>query len=334
MKPERKPGLPSVHKARDDRQRGRFSRATSGFWLWVTAGLVAALVVYRFVSGKQLGDAKTQLLAKQRAVQSSIGADWFPLRDRIEAFVVDAANREGPDAVDHDAPGWGFRTLPGIYLRTRVTEARDVASVRRATAASQKDGFVGCLLREPNTAAARGEADASAFAEQPWNWQRAYGATRILSDEWLTEVRDSPEPLRLRIFEEQYEKAVTTEIPLAIDIVKKAQFFLLVLDEDSDEARLAAEGGAVTEAVLQRTPHYARVHLYDLRSGKEVLRLRRSAEASFFFAGERQVTDQETLDAMKRQVNNCALAKEVDKALAAAAPVTASPQVRGDDASP
>ncbi len=320
MKPERKPGLPSVHKAREDRNRGRWSRATSGFWLWVAAGLIGALIVYRFVSGKQLGDAKGQLLAKQRAVESSIGADWFPLRDRIEGYVVDAASRSDTDAVDPDAMSWAFRALPGLYLRLRVAEARDVASVRRTAPASQKDAFVACLLREPNAAAAKGEADASAFAEQPWNWQKAYAATRILSDEWVTEVNDSPDPLRLRIFEEQYEKAVRTEIPLAIDLIRKAQFFLLVLDEDSDEARLAAEGGAVTEAVLQRTPHYARVHLYNLKSGKEVLHLRRSAEASFVFAGEGHVSDPETLDAMKRQVNNCALAKEVDKALAAASP--------------
>ena len=320
MRPERKPGLPAVHQGREDRNRGKFSRATGAFWLWVTAGIVAALVVYRFVSGKQLGDAKEQLLSKQRAVQSSIGADWFPLRDKIEGYVVDAANRAEADAVAPEAASWAFRALPGLYLRLRVAEARDIASVRRAAPSSQKDGFVGCLLREPNQAAARGEADAGAFAEQPWNWQKAYAATRILSDEWLTEVRDSPEPLRLRVFEEQYQKAVTSEIPLAIDLIRKAQFFLLVLDEDSDDARLLAEGGTVTEAMLQKTPHYARVHLYDLRSGKEVVRVRRTAEASFYFAGEHQVTDPETLDAMKRQVNNCALAKEVDKVLAAASP--------------
>jgi hypothetical protein len=320
VKADRKPGLPSVHKAREDRQRGRFSRATGGFWLWVSGGLVAALVVYRVVSGKQLGDAKTQLLAKQRAVQASIGADWLPLRDRIEGYVVDAAGHSSPDLVDEAAPTWGFRALPGIYLRLRLADAKDVASVRRATPSSQRDGFIGCLLREPNLAAARGEADASAFAEQPWNWQRAYGATRILTDEWVTEVNDSPEPLRLRIFEEQYEKAIREEIPLAIDIVRRAQFFLLVLDEDSEESRQSAEGGVVTEAVLQRTPHYARVHLYDLRSGKLMLAIRRSAEASFYFAGEHQVTDAETLDAMKRQVNNCALAKDVDRALAPPTP--------------
>jgi hypothetical protein len=101
--------------------------------------------------------------------------------------------------------------------------------------------------------------------------------------------------------------------------VHKAQFFLLVLDEDSEEARVAAEGGTVTEAVLQRMPHYAQVHLYDLTRGKEVLSERRSAEASFVFAGEHGATDPETLDAMKRQVNNCALAKEVDRAITASA---------------
>ena len=47
----------------------------------------------------------------------------------------------------------------------------------------------------------------------------------------------------------------------------------------------------------------------------EVLRLRRSAGATFYFAGEKAVTDPETLDAMQRQVNNCALAKEVDRAI-------------------
>src|SRR5580704_11090360 len=259
--PERVPGLPSVHKARLDRNRGKFSRATSGFWLSAAAGLAVVLIGYRWVSGRQLDEAKIELLAKQRAVESSVGSEWFPLRDHIERFVLLAGDRLGPEFVDRETAAWSFRTMPGLYLRLRLTDAKDVESLRRAASSSQKDGFVGCLLREPNAAAARGDADAGAFAEQPWNWQKAYAATRILSDEWLTEVKDSPEPLRLRVFEEQYQKAVTTEIPVAIDLIRKAQFFLLVLDEDSDDARLLAEGGTVTEAILQRTPHFARVHL-------------------------------------------------------------------------
>jgi hypothetical protein len=316
--PERKPGLPSVHKARADRGRGKWSRASGAFWLWAGAGLAIVLIGYRFFAGRQLDSAKSDLLAKQRAVAASVGSEWFPLRDRIEGFVIDAATHSEADTVDQKTAAWPFRSAPGLYLRLRVADAKDVASVRKASSSSQKDGFVGCFLREPNAAAAHGEDDAGAFAEQPWNWQKAYGATRILTDDWVGEVNDAPDPLRLRVFEEQYEKAVKTEIPLAIDLVQKAQFFLLVLDEDSDEARVLAEGGTVTEAMLQRTPHYARVHLYDLRAGKEVLSVRRSAEASFVFAGEHGATDPETLEAMKRQVNNCALAKEVDRAIAAA----------------
>jgi hypothetical protein len=314
--PPPKPGLPSVHKARADRNRGRFSRATGAFWLWAGAGLAVVLIGYRLVSGHQLDDSKSELLAKERAVAASVGSQWFPLRDRIEGFVIDAATHPEADVIDRDAATWAFRSLPGLYLRLRLADAKDVVSVRKAASSSQKDGFVGCLLREPNAAAARGEPDAGAFAEQPWNWQKAYGATRILTDDWVAEVKDAPDPLRLKVFEEQYEKAVTSEIPVAIDLVQKAQFFLLVLDEDSDEARVLAEGGTVTEAMLQRTPHYARVHLYNLKSGKEVVSMRRSAEASFVFAGEHGGTDPETLDAMKRQVNNCALAKEVDRAIA------------------
>jgi hypothetical protein len=51
---------------------------------------------------------------------------------------------------------------------------------------------------------------------------------------------------------------------------------------------------------------------------------RRAAQAGFVFAGEHDVRDPETLDAMRRQVNNCALAKEVDRALAEVSPSDAT----------
>jgi hypothetical protein len=320
MKAERKPpGLPSVYKAREDRQRGRYSRTSPGLWLWATGAIVAIVVGYHFVSARQLDEARQALLSKQRAVGTKVGSEWFPLRDRIEQLTLDAALPWESDRVAPDASHWDFRSLPGLYLRLRVDEAKDVEGVRRAATSSQKDGFVGCLLREPNPGGARGELDGGAFSEQPWNWQKAYQATRILTDEWTHEVEAAQDSLRLRVFEQQYNDAVSTEIPLAIEVVKRAQFFLLVLDEDSDEAKLSSEGGAVTEALLQRVPHYARVHLVNLRTNQEVVRVRRTAEASFVFAGESNVHDPETLDAMRRQVNNCALARQVDSALSTGA---------------
>jgi hypothetical protein len=313
---DRKPGLPAIHQLRADRERGKYSRATGNLFLVGAVCLVAVLLGYRFFSGRQLGEAKTSLLAKQRAVATTLGAQWYPVRDRIEKLTTDAAAHYDGDHVEAEAlAGWEFRSLPGLYLRLRVEDAKDVPALRRAAQGSLRDGFVACLLHEPNVAATKGEADSGVFAEQPWNWTKAYAATRILTDEWVAEVRDAGDDLRLRVFEQQYDKAVKEEIPLAIDILQRAEFFLLVLDEGSGEA--AAEAGApASDEDLQEVAHFARVHLLNLKTGKEVLRLRRNAEASFVFAGERPVNDPETITAMKRQVNNCALAKAVDTALA------------------
>jgi hypothetical protein len=312
-KGERKPpGLPSIHKAKADRTQGRGSRGSPSLWL----GIVASLVGYRWSEQRQLDGAKQALLSKERAVRASVGGEWFPLRDRIEKVVLDAAaSKDESDFVESEARRWDFRTVPGLYLRLRLADAKDVATLRHAAADSQRDGFVGCLLHEPNAAAAHGDPDAGAFAEQPWNWQKAYAATRILTDDWTEQVLTSGDPIRLRIFEQQYDKAMRQEIPAAIDLVKRAQFFLLVLDENSPDVHPAEAGAPITEADLQRAPHFARVQLVDLRNGKEILRVRRAAGASFYFGGGKVVTDPETLDAMQRQVNNCALAKEVDRAI-------------------
>ena len=140
---------------------------------------------------------------------------------------------------------------------------------------------------------------------------QAYQATRILTPEWVDEVKNATDDLRLRVFEQQYEKATATEIPQAIDLVKRAQFFLLVLDEDTPAALPLADGGEVTSEVLQLVPHDARVRILSLKTGAEVARLRRRAEGGVY--GE--PTDPEVRDAVRRQVNNCALAMHVAKLL-------------------
>jgi hypothetical protein len=123
--------------------------------------------------------------------------------------------------------------------------------------------------------------------------------------------------MQLRVFEEQYEKAANVDMKTAAQVVKQARFLLLVLDEDSADAVKNADGGSVTEAALQLQPHWSRVHLLDLRTKSELLRVRRQGAASFVFAGEHPTTDEETRDALQRQVNNCSLANQVRAAISA-----------------
>jgi hypothetical protein len=310
----RKPGLPAIAKAREQRSSGG-ARWTTQAGVIAAGAVVAGLIAHKVVGDRELSADRQALLAKQRAVEMTLGAEWYPLRDELEAHVMNAAKEYAGDDVEPQARIGSFRTQPGLYLRMRVADATDTGRVRKVAANARKDAFAACLLREPNARGARGEMDGGAFAEQPWNLGQAYAAARILTDDWVRAVKDADEDMRMRVFVEQYDKAVRDEIPLAVDVVRRAEFFLLVLDEDVPEAAALADGGPVTEEALQLVPHPARIHLFDLKSRKEILRLRRSGDARVIPAGERVVTDQETRDAMQRQANNCALAARVEAAL-------------------
>lgn len=313
-KPEREPpGLKSIRDARENRGRTQ-SRVTPQHLLFVLLSAVTVTVVYYFVSSHNLDVNKDKLLQKQRAVQATVGAEWGPLRDRIEKATLEAAAAFKGDFVDSEAGRFEFRSAPGIYLRLRVSEAKDTASLRKAAQASLRDSFVGCLLREPMKAKGP-DGDAGLFPDQPWNMRQAYQSTRILTDDWVNEVKASDDDLRLRVFLQQYDKAVREEIPLAVEMLKKAQFFLLVLDEDTDAARDAADGGPITEEALQLVPHEARVHLVNLKTNNETFRVKRAGQATFYMAGDRANIDPETRAAMQRNVNNCDLATQVQAAI-------------------
>jgi hypothetical protein len=305
-------GLGSIAQLREERGRGG-SRWTTQAGLVAGGAIIAGLVAHKFVSEHELNTDRQALLAKQRAVVATLGAEWLPLRDALERDVLGAAATPYPgDAVEPEARTLAFRSQPGVYLRMRVADATSPANIRSVAADAKRDAFAGCFLRETNERGLRGEIDGGAFPEQPWNLGQAYAATRILTDDWVGQVKDADDDLRLRLFVAQYDKAIRDEIPVAIDVVKRAQFFLLVLDEDVPEAAVFTDGGPMTEEALQMTEHPARVFVFDLKSGKPIVKLRRSGGGRFIQAGEHAVSDDETRDAMQRQVNNCALANVVE----------------------
>jgi hypothetical protein len=307
-------GLPAIARLREERSR-RGSRWTMQAGLVASGAVVVALVAHGVVTRQDLTAGKRELLAKESAVRVTLGVEWFALRDRIEQDAVQAAGTYAGDHVDPEARAGAFRTQPGLYLRMRLADARSAEGVARAAATGQKDAVVACLLREPNERGLRGEIDGGAFAEQPWNLGQAYSATRILSPEWVSAVEQADDPMRLRVFAAQYDEAIRNEVPLAVEIIKRAKFFLLLLDEDDPETAGAAEGGPISEQALQLAPHPTRVHLFETAGGKELLRLRRSGQGRVVQVGERPTTDSETRDAMQRQANNCALGRQVEDAL-------------------
>jgi hypothetical protein len=320
-------GLKAIRDARVERGASKAGRVSGITWV-VGISTVLAVVLGAFIyRGRSLDSQKDELLSKQRAAIKTVGAEWYPVRDKIEKLTVDSAGAYKGDFVDPAATTWDLKNVPGLYLRLRTEDAKDVASLRKKAKDSARDSFVGCLIKENNpsmAAMARGDADAgTGWNDQPWNLRLAYQTTRVLSDEWTDEMKASEDEIHLRVFVQQYEKATTEEIPHAIDIVKRAQYFLLVLDEDVDEAKKFApetgfHKGEINEEALQQVVHPSRVMLVDLRktSGDPVvMRLRKSGDADFEFAGENTLRSPYILAAMKRQVMNCNLAQQVSAAL-------------------
>jgi len=322
--PKRERGLAAVAAMREE--RGRRAKFTPQFVLGAAVLVACALIGYKIVNDRDLNIAKERLFQKREAAMKTIGAEWFPMRDRIEAAVVEDAKDYKGDFVDPELASFSFRGQPGIYLRLRVADAKDVAAIRKLAPNAKKDAFAGCFLREPNERTARGDIDGGAFAEQPWNLGQAYAANRVLGDEFAQEVKDAPDMLHFRVFEQQYEMAMNEQLPTAARVVRTAKFFLLALDEDVPAAAAASDGGPVTEDVLQTVTHPTRVFLINLENGREMVRMKRAGQAMTMPAKGNVVMDQSQRDAIQRQVNNCNLADQVTAALAPAlAPVPSAP---------
>jgi hypothetical protein len=317
---DKKPGLPAIHAGRDARQRGRYTRPSVNLLIYVVAGAAAVLLGYRFFWGRQLDSGRDGLLAQQRAAVATVGKEWHAFRDQLETIALEAANSSAAGAADTVLPEarmWDFRGRPGVYLRVRTADARTTTELRKAVPYSVRDAFTGCLLREANPQLAQGLADAGESAEQPWNLKQAYQATRVLTDEWQAEVRNASDDMRLRVFQDQYERAKRDEIPLAIDILKKAEFFLLVLDDDVADAQPSGDAGLRTED-LMLVKHPTRIWIADLRRKTTLVRLTRSVDADYRVASGATTHAEEIEQAMRRQVNNCALGNEVWRSITGA----------------
>lgn len=343
-------GLKAIRDARIERSASKHGRVSGKAWLFGISTVLLVVVFAWLYRDRSLAAQKEDLLSKQRAALTTIGAEWLPLRDKLEKATLDAAGAYKGDFVDPELSRWDFRTMPGIYLRIREADAKDPASIRKASDESARDSFVGCLLRENNPSAAavaHGQDAGSGWNDQPWNLRLIYYATRVFTDEWISEMKSAEDEIHLRVFTQQYEKATGDELALVADVVKRARFFLLVLDEDVPEAKdltpdAGRNAGKVTERELQQLPHPARISLIDLKRGKEMVRLRRTGEAIADFHpglaegakdGDAPLTGRLSgtvqypgvKAAVARQVNNCSLAENVLATLKLSEPAATKP---------
>lgn len=331
---EQKPrarGLRSVQQAREARASGKQRWPSVKFWGYAALVLAVGAVLQWKWSAGEIESKRQKLMANQRAVAAELGPRWFPLRDKIEGWTMELAKDAGAEVVDAEALAkWDFRERAGIYLRLRVEDATTAESIRTGARGSLRDGFTGCLVTGQNPMPAAGQAckrtrdcpahefcneqDHCSRPAQPFNLRVAYRTMYLLSDEWVREVQDAGTELRLRLFQTNYEDTVHDDVPVAVDLLTRAQYFLLVLDETPKGAALpAGDAGAAAAEAVQAMDHHARVGVWRLSDGKLVLRVRREAAGELL--GVSPTVDEKIAAAAQRQTNNCALALSVRRAM-------------------
>jgi len=321
-------GLPSLQQSREDRSAGKMRYPAPKVWGWIGIVMaVTAIVYWKWTQGRVESD-RSGLLAKQRAVVVELGPRWFPTRDKIERWTLELAKNPGPEILEKDIlKSWDFRDKPGIYLRLDVEQATDADTIRKAANASLRAGFTACLFTIENKNQLSGkdckltrdcaageicnELDHCAPPAQPYNLRVAYRALRILSEDWIREAQDANGELRLRTFQEFFEDALRDDIPIAVDLLARAQYFALVLDEPVD--KLDVPKDISRSEALRTVPHASRVGIWRLSDNKLVLRVRRTPDVDLKQAGP--PIDERVFAAQKRQALSCALASSVREAM-------------------
>jgi len=336
----RERGLPSVNQAKAEQRRAlvlgrvRLSGVPPHFWLWSLTAIGLFFVIYWRIAEGHLESVKAQVMAKQRAVARTIGPSILPFRDKVERWASELA---APYASDHVEGGTSYdliRQSPGVYLRLRLANAKTPKDIRKAARVSLHDGFTSCMFVNkeagdptqglPCKTTAQctpgklcNEWNVCGDPPIPYNMRLAYRTLRVLSNEWTDELHETTSELAVSAYDRDLDNVSKYDVRVAAEILARSKYFTLVLDEDPPDGlpKELPDAGESPEERVQRVGHPARVGIWELASGKQVLRLRSNAAGRFVPMGTKVVRDPLIVAAQERQVNGCQLALEVRGAL-------------------
>lgn len=311
------------------------------FWLWAAVVLSVFGVIYWRVAAGQLASQKSGVMAKQRAVRKSLGPRLLPFVEGVERWAVGLAATPGEELIAEDATWDVLARKPGVYLRLLVSKAKDSASIRRAAAISLNDGFTSCFfVREGLPDPTHGpkcessvtcepgqlcnEWDVCSAVPRPYNMRLAYRAWRILSDDFSRSLQDAEDDLQVRALDRELDQVTKVDVPVAIEVLQRAKIVTIVLDEIPEGLQPGAaskpgEPALTEEQRIQGLPHFARVGIWDVATGRQLVRWRGQASSRLISVGRQVILEPEIEAARTRQANSCVLATSLKGRLLAAA---------------
>jgi hypothetical protein len=354
LKEQRERGLPSLKQSKEQRRRAlvlgkvRIREAAPQFWIWTIVIFVAFGVVYWNIAERELQTRKSSVMAKQRAIAKELEPRLMPIRDRVEGWVQELASGPESPILNSGLSAESLRQSSGLYLRLLRDNAVSVDGIRKGATVSLHDGFTSCMFaRSEKTKSDDGTACFSsgqcqpgemcndwhvcAPPSQPFNLRLMYRSMRVLSSDWSDELHRATDEWQVRTFENDLEKVMRDDVPIAIRLAAEARYFTAVIDEPPtaglppEVAGEDPEGLNRPELRVQLVDHPVRVGVWDLKSGEQLVRLRLQSGAQFVPMGRMKSSSEETQRAQQRQVNNCSIAadlrEQLDRAQAKPSPI-------------
>lgn len=343
-------GLPSLEQSRETRRRAlvlgkvRIREAAPQFWIWTVVLFCAFGVIYWHVSERQLQSQKSAVMARQRAISHELGPRLFPMREKLERWVMSLAQGSAEAVVDPALDLGLLSTTPGLYLRLLSKDARQPETLRRAAEHSLHDGFTSCMFVNQSASSAAAEQqcfspagcppgqlcnewNVCSLPTQPFNLRLMYRAFRVLESRWTDDLHAASGDYEVRLFERDLDKVAHTDVPIAINLVSLAKHFTVVLDEipktGIPEAPPRGEGEPAyraedSEALrVHGTSHLVRVAIWDLKTDRLLFRATEQAGASFIPLGRgRTPLSADAERARQRQVNSCSIAQAIRERVA------------------
>jgi hypothetical protein len=336
----RRRGLAALEQSKDERRRAltagrvRLRGGAPQFWLWTIVIFVAFGVVYWNVAQRQLQTARSEVMGRQRAIKQELEPRLLPLRDKLEAWVVELGGAWTGDHVDASLAIDRLSRSNGIYLRLLEQNAHSPEEIRKGMEVSLHDGFTSCLFQreerykqdEGKQCHSIAQCDSGqicndwnlcAAPSQPFNLRMMYRGLRVLSPSWSDDLHQAGDDYQVRVFSRDLDKAFKDDVPIAIEMITRAKYFTVVLDETPKKgfapasANQADAGLERDELRVQLVPHPVRVGIWDLTSGQSVLRMRVDSGAEIMPIGRSHVAEPRVMDAQQRQANNCGIALDV-----------------------
>jgi hypothetical protein len=162
-----------------------------------------------------------------------------------------------------------------------------------------------------------GDWNRCAVPNHPYNVRLLYEGLRVLTPEWTAALEAATDELQVRALELDLQSAGKHEAVAAVELVRRSKYFTAVLDEEASGGPAPAVAGESRDEQLQAVDHPVRVGIWDLERAAPLAVLKLEAAGRFVRLGGGGTPDPRAQRARQRQANNCAVAMDVRRALAA-----------------